>query len=59
VRAMVAEVTPHCPDREFVVVDRLGPHPSLARAVLELAEIPMPEPAAPPLGAKLTTYPGF
>ena len=59
VRAMVAEVAPHCPDREFIVAGRLGPDPALAKAVLELAEIPTRESTAPPLGAKLTTYPGF
>ncbi len=59
VRAMVAEAAPRWPNREFIVAERLGPEESLAKAVLELAEIPTPEPAAPPLEAKLTTYPGF
>ncbi|HEY4313439.1 MAG TPA: sirohydrochlorin chelatase [Pirellulales bacterium] len=43
VRSMVASATAQWLEREFVVVDRLGPDPALARAILELAEIPTSE----------------
>ncbi len=46
IRGMVDAARRRWPEQEFVVTERLGPDPSLARAILDLAGV-MPEPPSP------------